>query len=102
MEVIYKGTLYEVPITSPVQLNGARLYNLAMQEVIVCAIQNEVSVDGVWKYDMLLSPAETAAIPQGVYNLELYSLDADSNPILTAYYENYAKVKESSFTKEYS
>lgn len=103
MEIIYKGTLYTAPVVSPTEISGARLYNLATQTYIVAElIEGEGSVVGNYNYEMKLTPAMTASIPQGIYNLELYSMDADNNPIIQAYYENYAKVKESSFTKDYA
>ena len=103
MEIIYKGTLYTAPVVSPTEISGARLYNLATQTYIVAElIEGESSVVGNYNYEMKLTPAMTASIPQGIYNLELYSMDADNNPIIQAYYENYAKVKESSFTKDYA
>lgn len=102
MEIIYKGTLYTAPIVSPTEISGARLYNLATQTYIVAElIEGENSAAGNYNYKMKLTPAMTASIPQGIYNLELFSVDTDNNPIVEAYYENYAKVKESSFTQDY-
>jgi hypothetical protein len=103
MEVIYKGTLYTAPIVSPTEISGARLYNLATQTYIVAELtEGEDSAVGNYNYEMKLTPAMTASIPQGIYNLELFSMDVDNNPIIQAYYENYAKVKESSFTQDYA
>lgn len=100
MEIIYKGTLYVAPIVSPTEISGARLYNLATQTYIDTTLER--SSDGGYNYTMSLSPSDTASIPQGVYNLELFSTDSEGNPIIEAYYENYAKVKESSFTQDYA
>ena len=105
MEVIYKGTLYTVPIVSPKPIDGARLYNLATQSYIdttLAAKNNGQQTNGMYEYDMTLSPTDTASIPQGIYNLELFSKDSSDQPIIEAYYEKYAKVKESSFTKDYA
>lgn len=106
MEIIYKGTLYTVPVVSPTAIDGARLYNLATQSSIDTTLtaknNGNANGDGFYEYDMELTPAVTASIPQGIYNLELFSRDSDNNPIIQAYYENYAKVKESSFTQDYA
>lgn len=121
MEIIYKGTLYTAPIVSPTAIEGARLYNLAMQVKIdtqltskgKCLENGELDVSGKYElYEMQISPSTTskngvdyvgsASIPQGIYNLELFSMDTDNNPVIEAYYENYAKVKESSFTQDYA
>lgn len=102
MEVIYKGTLYTVPIFSPSEIDGARLYNLATQTYVIATLEHLSTEDGTYSYTLTLTPTDTASIPQGVYNLELFSTDTDGNPIIEAYYENYAKVKESSFTNEYA
>lgn len=121
MEIIYKGTLYTAPIVSPTEISGARLYNLAMQVKIdalleskgKCLENGKLDANGKYElYEMQISPSTTsndgvdyvgsASIPQGIYNLELFSMDVDNNPIIQAYYENYAKVKESSFTKDYA
>lgn len=103
MEIIYKGTLYTVPVVSPTAIDGARLYNLATQTyIVVSLVGGEEQSDGSILYNMTLAPASTASIPQGIYNLELFSRDDENNPIIEAYYENYAKVKESSFTKDYA
>jgi hypothetical protein len=102
MEVIYKGTAYMIPILSPKRIDGARLYNLATRTYIDMSLDaNPTDDPQVHGYYMSLSPSETASIPQGIYNLELYS-DADGGAIIEAYYENYAKVKESSFTRDYA
>lgn len=121
MEIIYKGTLYTALIVSPVAIKGARLYNLAMQVKIdtqltpkgKCLEDGTLDDSGKYElYEIQISPSTTsnngvdyigsASIPQGIYNLELFSMDTDNNPIIQAYYENYAKVKESSFSKEYN
>lgn len=102
MEIIYKGTLYTVPVTAPSELNGARLYNLATQTRIDAELVFKGSTTNAYDYTMTLTPTETASIPQGVYNLELFSNDTNGGTIIQAYYENYAKVKESSFTKDYA
>lgn len=102
MEIIYKGTLYTVPVSSPTKIDGARLYNLATQTYIVASLALINYSDGAYHYSMDLTPADTASIPQGIYNLELFSNDDNNNPFIEAYYDNYAKVKESSFTKEYT
>lgn len=103
MEIIYKGTLYTAPVVSPTEISGARLYNLATQTYIEAElIEGENSAVGNYNYEMKLTPTMTASIPQGIYNLELFSIDSDNNPIIQAYYENYAKVKESSFTQDYA
>jgi hypothetical protein len=106
MEIIYKGTLYTAPIVSPYAIDGAILYNLATQSrietILTAKNDNNANSEGLYEYDMELTPAVTASIPQGIYNLELFSMDADNNPIIQAYYENYAKVKESSFTQDYA
>lgn len=106
MEIIYKGTLYTAPVVSPTVISGARLYNLATQSSIAASLTpkngNDANSEGLYEYDMELAPAVTASIPQGIYNLEMFSMDADNNPIIQAYYENYAKVKESSFTQDYA
>lgn len=102
MEIIYKGTLYTAPIVSPTEISGARLYNLATQTYIVAELIEEDSAVGNYNYEMKLTPAMTASIPQGIYNLELFSMDNDNNPIVEAFRENYAKVKESSFTQDYA
>lgn len=123
MEIIYKGTYYEVPVISPTEISGARLYNLAMQVYVQIKLSEaeEVPVtneegnpvldeDGnpVINYQYALTIYHTTTedngvtytgtsdIPQGIYNLELYSMSSDG-PVIQAYYENYAKVKESSF-----
>lgn len=102
MEVIYKGTLYTVPVTSPAALDGARLYNLATQTYIDATLTSVSEESGTYNYTMSLTPEDTASIPQGVYNLELFSNNKSGDPIIQAYYENYAKVKESSFTQNYA
>lgn len=121
MEIIYKGTLYVAPIVSPTEISGARLYNLAMQVKIdtqltskgKCLENGKLDANGKYElYEMQIFPSTTsndgvdyvgsASIPQGIYNLELFSMDVDNNPIIQAYYENYAKVKESSFTQDYA
>lgn len=128
MEIIYKGTLYEVPVISPTEIIGARLYNLAMQVYVQIKLSaaEEVGVtdeegnavldeDGNqlvnYKHTLTIYPTTTeeegitytgtSDIPQGIYNLELYSMSSGS-PVIQAYYENYAKVKESSFTQDYA
>lgn len=99
MEIIYKGTLYKVPVVSPTEISGARLYNLATQAYIEAKLTGgEDGASGSYGYEMELTQADTASIPQGVYNLELFSIDEDGNTIIQAYRENYAKVKETSFT----
>lgn len=103
MEIIYKGTLYTVPIVSPTALDAARLYNLATQSCIITKLVDKSTAgSSTHDYEITLEPTDTASIPQGIYNLELYSVDTDGNPIIQAYYENYAKVKESSFTQDYA
>lgn len=101
MEIIYKGTLYTVPVTSPTAISGARLYNLATQTHIDAELKASSIGSGAYNYTMTISPSDTASIPQGIYNLELFSNTSDG-VVIAAYYENYAKVKESSFTKEYN
>lgn len=118
MEIIYKGTKFEVEIKSAATLAGAYLYNLAMQRAIKVEItangtESETDDEGntttSTKYKLTVYPNDvtdsngdilytgSASIPQGIYNLELYSLDSDDNPVIEYYKENYAKVKESSF-----
>lgn len=101
MEIIYKGTLYTVPIGSPSAIDGARLYNLATQTYVDAKLTSS-NGEQAYNYTMTLSPEKTASIPQGIYNLELFSVGTSNAPIIEAYYENYAKVKESSFTKDYA
>jgi hypothetical protein len=118
MEIIYKGTMFEVEIKSAAVLAGAHLYNLAMQRAINVEItangtESETDDEGntttstkykltVYTNDVTDSNGDilytgSASIPQGIYNLELYSLDSDGNAVIEYYKENYAKVKESSF-----
>ena len=118
MEIIYKGTKFEVEIKSAATLAGAHLYNLAMQrainvEITVNSTESETDDEGntttLTKYKLTVYPNDvtdsngdilytgSVSIPQGIYNLELYSLDSDGNPVIEYYKENYAKVKESSF-----
>ena len=118
MEIIYKGTKFEVDIKSAATLAGAYLYNLAMQRAInveITANGTESGTDDegntitLTKYKLIVYPNDvidsngdtlytgSASIPQGIYNLELYSIDSDGNPVVEYYIENYAKVKESSF-----
>ena len=118
MEIIYKGTKFEVEIKSAATLAGAHLYNLAMQRTINVEIaangtESETDDEGntttLTKYKLTVYPNDiagsngdilytgSASIPQGIYNLELYSLDSDNNAVIEYYKENYAKVKESSF-----
>lgn len=118
MEIIYKGTKFEVDIKSAATLAGAYLYNLAMQRAInveITANDTESGTDDegntitLTKYKLTVYPNDvidsngdilytgSASIPQGIYNLELYSIDSDGNPVVEYYIENYAKVKESSF-----
>lgn len=113
--------MYTAPIVSPTAIKGARLYNLAMQVKIdtqltpkgKCLENGELDGSGEYElYEMQISPSTTskngvdyvgsASIPQGIYNLELFSMDTNNNPVIEAYYENYAKVKESSFTQDYA
>lgn len=102
MEIIYKGTLYTVPVLSPKEIDGARLYNLATQTYIETLLMGgEKDENGMFQYAIKLTPGNTASAPQGIYNLELFSNTTDG-VIIEAYYENYAKVKESSFTKTYN
>lgn len=124
MEIIYKGTEFTTNIKSGVELAGARLYNLAMQ----CTIKVEIKADGTesgtdeegepitfYKYKLIVYPNDvldtdgetvkyhgSASMPQGIYNLELYSLSSSNNPVVEYYEEKYAKVKESSFTSQYT
>lgn len=118
MEIIYKGTKFEVGIESAATLAGAHLYNLAMQRAINVEIKangtksgtdDEGNATTLTIYKLTVYPNDvtdgngnilytgSASIPQGIYNLELYSLDGDGNPVIKYYEENYAKVKESSF-----
>ena len=101
MIIIYKGTLYEVPIHTPYEINGARLYNLATRTVVNMILSEPKVEEGVYKYTATITAAETAQQPQGIYNLELYIGETGSE-VIKAYYENYAKIKESSFTQEYA
>ena len=101
MITIYKGTKYEVPIESPDQLSGARLYNLATRTTIEMELDEGANTDGVYLHKAEIMPANTATMPQGMYNLELYSGEEGSE-VIVAYYENYAKVTESSFTQQYA
>lgn len=113
--------MYTAPIVSPTAIEGARLYNLAMQVKIdtqltskgKCLENGELDASGKYQlYEMQIFPSTTsdngvdyvgsASIPQGIYNLELFSMDTNNNPVIEAYYENYAKVKESSFTQDYA
>lgn len=118
MEIIYKGTKFEVEIKSAATLAGAHLYNLAMQRAVNVEIKsngtesetdNEGNTTTLTKYKLTVYPNDvtdsnsdiiytgSVSIPQGIYNLELYSLDSKGNPVIEYYKENYAKVKESSF-----
>lgn len=118
MEIIYKGTKFEVEIKSVATLAGAHFYNLAMRrdinvEITANGTESETDDEGntitVTIYKLTVYPNDvtnsngdilytgSASIPQGIYNLELYSLDDDDNPVIEYYHENYAKVKESSF-----
>lgn len=118
MEIIYKGTKFEVEIKSAATLAGAHLYNLAMQRAInveITANGTESGTDDegntitLTKYKLIVYPNDvidsngdilytgSVSIPQGIYNIELYSLDSDDNPVIEYYEENYVKVKESSF-----
>lgn len=106
MKDIYKGTLYEDNIVSPRMIDRARLYNLATQTKVdmvmqvggKCDIDGTKNEDGGYNlFNIRLKPSATAAIPQGIYNLELFSVDEDNNPIIEAYYTNFARVLESSF-----
>lgn len=111
MGIIYKGTKYEVPIESPMQLVGARLYNLATRTVVNMVLSDEQLVEitndegevtsSYYTYNASIAAADTAKIPQGIYNLELYNGDVGSE-VIVAYYEHYAQVKESSFTQDYA
>ena len=101
MITIYKGTLYQVPIQSHVEIVGARLYNLATRTTIHMILGNVSSEDGTFNYTATIEAEATAELPQGIYNLELYS-GKSGEEVIQAYYENYAKVKESSFTQEYA
>lgn len=121
MKIIYKGTLHKDIVIAPTVLSGARLYNRAMQVKVdmhltdkgSCLEDGTLDVAGTYHlYDIEIFPPTTtiggveyigsASTPQGLYNLELFSVDLDGNPIIEAYYENYAKVVESSFTQEYA
>ena len=101
MIIIYKGTLYEVPIHTPYEITGARLYNLATRTTVHMTLSTPTVEDGIYKYEATITAAETAKQPQGIYNLELYSGEAGSE-VIEAYYENYAKIVESSFTQDYA
>lgn len=101
MITIYKGTLYEVPILSPTKLDGARLYNLATRTTINMDLKYESNIDGNYSYKAEIVASNTAKMPQGIYNLELYAGQAGSE-VIASYYENYAKVTESSFTQQYA
>jgi hypothetical protein len=124
MKIIYKGTLHEDIVITPTVLDGARLYNRAMQVKVdmqltlkgSCLENGTLDPTGSYKlYDVVIQPSNTvdpstgditfygtASVPQGIYNLELFSYDASNNPVIEGYYDNYAKVVESSFTKEYA
>lgn len=101
MEIIYKGTLYEVSIHAPYEINGARLYNLATRTTVYMTLSKPTQEDGIYKYIATINASETAKQPQGIYSLELYDGKAGSE-VIKAYYENYAKIKESSFTQDYA
>lgn len=124
MKDIYKGTLHNDKIVTATSIDGARLYNLAMRVKVdmeitfsgTCLEDGTLDSTGNYElYDVVIKPNDTidpntgditfygtASVPQGIYNLELFSLDASGNPIIEGYYENYAKVKESSFTQDYA
>ena len=98
MEIIYKGTLYQVPITSPTEIDDARLYNLSTGVVVDLDLKGGTqNANGMYEYELEATPAESGNIPVGIYNLELVSIGASGEPIIVACYENYAKVKESSW-----
>lgn len=120
MKIIYKGTLHTDIVIAPTTLVGARLYNRAMQVKInmqlteegPCLENGTPDTAGTYKlYTIQIFPSTltidsveyigSASIPQGIYNLELFRIDKDDNPIIEAYYDNYAKVVESSFTQDY-
>ena len=101
MEIIYKGTMYQVPMTSPSTIDAVRLYNLSTKtKVAVTLIEKNggaQNADGMYEYEIVIDPSISGSMPVGVYNLELISAGTGGEPIIVAYYENYAKVKESSW-----
>lgn len=101
MEIIYKGTLYQVPMLSPIAIDAIRLYNVSTKLSINARLYDKSggvpNADGLYEYEMEIEPSVSGTMPVGVYNLELISAGGGGEPIIVAYYENYAKVKESSW-----
>lgn len=98
MEIIYQGTYYSVPISSPIVLVGARLYNKANDTCVEMLMRasGEKDENGYDLYEAALTAAQTKDMPLGVYALELYSGSVDS-PVIEATKLRYAQVCKSSF-----
>jgi hypothetical protein len=97
MEVIYRGTVYTVPVISPIELYGARLYNVATKKIINSSLTLDSSDENIYKYTLKIEHNETLIAPQGIYNLELYRIDGKGDAVVEACHEGYAKLKDTSF-----
>lgn len=91
MEEIYKGTYYVTTLPSDLAFKGARLFNPASKFFI--EFSTKTSPDSI---RLFLSPAMTSSMPEGVYNLEVYTSIMDEVQI-SEYRTNFAVVKDSSF-----
>lgn len=101
MEIILGGSIYSTTIRSVVELSGARLYNDALNHYVEFAFETTESEDDYRNYKITLTPAQTAQLPIGVYNLELYSGSiSDSTVEVVSRYKDYAVKERSSFEKE--
>ena len=91
MKVIFQGE--NVTINESIGLaDSVRLYNLATKYYVEAT---RTSLDG----DVELTPEDTAAMPVGVYNLEIFT-KLNSMTRMVKCIENYAVVKESSLAQK--
>lgn len=92
MRVIFQGE--HVTINESIGLDdNVRLYNLATKYYVE-ATKTSLVGGGVE-----LTPEDTAAMPVGVYNLEVYT-ELNNITKMVKCIENYAVVKESSLAKK--
>ena len=97
MVIIKQGEQHNIPIVSPVQLTGVRLFNVSTGVFEEAVLGEETMSGSNYTYYSELSALQTLAMPLGVYDLELCSGSGASLHI-EATKVRYAKIVKSSFS----
>ena len=99
MEKIYQGGEFSVPILSANAVDMVVFYNKATQHKVHAEITEDGTKDGMTQYIVTLTPAQTKAMPVGIYDIEVVRAGDNGEPVMDYQKSNYAEVCESSLSQ---